>query len=160
MNYLKPDIKAKKLWRITRFISFLVFLTISASLSLLAFFTWKEALPIFIFVGSLIVLWRLLAMLIYPHIEYKQWFYAVSSDKLEIRHGIFFIKKIIIPIYRIQHISIIQGPFARLFKLFTVEISLASGDFKIVGLTENIARDISEKIKDSLYYNIDAGDFK
>ena len=43
-----------------------------------------------------------LGLLLYPELEYRQWGYIVEEDRVVIRHGIFFVKKVIIPIIRIR----------------------------------------------------------
>ena len=95
------------------------------------------------------------AFLIYPEIEYRQWRYLITEDKVEIRHGIFFVETTIIPIVRIQHITISQGPIRRRFGLFGVKISLASGEHEIVGLTEEKAARVSDYLKTRLYVRLE-----
>ena len=51
-----------------------------------------------------------------------------------------------IPIIRIQNVNTNQGPIQRIFKLYSVELALASGTFDIVGLSKETAEDISEKL--------------
>jgi len=89
----------------------------------------------------------LIGIILYPIIEYKQWRYAITEDKVEIRHGIFFITTTVIPIIRVQHITISRGPIYRKLGLSAVKIFLASGSFEIEGLRENIANTISENLK-------------
>ena len=95
-----------------------------------------------------------IGMVIFPIIEYKQWGYKVEEDKVVIRHGIFFIQKTIIPIIRIQNITISQGPINRRLGLFQVEMALASGSFSIEGLDKETADAISENLKAKLYRRI------
>ncbi len=92
----------------------------------------------------------LLSLTIFTEIQYRQWGYYIGEDKVEIRKGIFFISTEIIPVVRIQHINSNKGPIDRAFKLATVEISTASGSFKIVGLDEVRVTEISENLKNKL----------
>jgi len=92
----------------------------------------------------------LIGIVIYPIIEYKQWRYAITEDKVEIRHGIFFVTTTVIPIIRVQHITISRGPIYRKLGLSSVKIFLASGSFDIEGLLENTATVISESLKSSV----------
>ena len=77
--------------------------------------------------------------------------YMISDEKIEIIHGIFFIKRDIIPVIRIQNITLKQGPLYRRYGLYSVVIALASGTFEIVGLNLDTAEDIAEKVREKLY---------
>ena len=161
-NLEKPDIRAKKAWRVTRLISFVVFLLLALGTNI-GTTLWSSkmmdsgylATAVYI-VSALVVLWRLLALIIYPAIEYRQWFYSISEDRVEIRHGIFFIKNSIIPIIRIQHVTVEQGPIYRRFGLYNVVISLASGNFQILGLSREKAEEISKNLNHRLYARLES----
>ncbi|MGI6256935.1 MAG: PH domain-containing protein [Anaerovoracaceae bacterium] len=163
-NLEKPDIRAKKAWRVTRLISFVVFLLLALGASIGTTLWSSEMmdsgyLPTLVYiVSALVVLWRLLALIIYPAIEYRQWFYSISEDRVEIRHGIFFIKNSIIPIIRIQHVTVEQGPIYRRFGLHNVVISLASGNFQILGLSRDKAEEISKNLNHRLYVRLESED--
>ena len=62
----------------------------------------------------------------------------------------------IVPIVRIQHITVGQGPIYRKLGLFKVTIALASGTFEIVGLRDERAKEISETLRARLYTRLDA----
>ena len=149
MNYEKLDKNAILSWRIRRGISF-IFLLIIVGVGLLIMNNVgpdnKYNKYIYISTG-LLLLYKLIGIVIYPIIEYKQWRYAITEDKVEIRHGIFFVTTTVIPIIRVQHITISRGPIYRKLGLSAVKIFLASGSFEIEGLRENIANTISENLK-------------
>ncbi|MDO4546372.1 MAG: PH domain-containing protein, partial [Bacillota bacterium] len=73
----------------------------------------------------------------------------------EIVHGIFFITRDIIPVIRIQNITVKQGPIYRRYDLHTVEIALASGKFEIVGLSRQTADEIAEALRQKLYTRLE-----
>ena len=149
MNYEKLDKNAILSWRIRRGISF-IFLLIIVGVGLLIMNNVgpdnKYNKYMYISTG-LLLLYKLIGIVIYPIIEYKQWRYAITEDKVEIRHGIFFVTTTVIPIIRVQHITISRGPIYRKLGLSAVKIFLASGSFEIEGLRENIANTISENLK-------------
>jgi len=157
MNYEKPDPKALTGWRIGRLIGLciLLILAVGASIAVNLIDDLKEAaIPVYLIGGALVLL-GLLGMLILPVIEYRQWKYLMTDEKVEIVHGIFFVSTTIVPIVRIQHITIEQGPIYRKLGLFTVTIALASGTFQIVGLQEERAREISETLRARLYNRLE-----
>ena len=163
MNYEKPDPKAITGWRIGRLISLVIFLILGVAASIVVTIVDElspAALWVYLVSGGLVML-NLLGFLILPGIEYRQWKYLITDEKVEIVHGIFFVTTSIVPIVRIQHITVGQGPIYRKLGLFTVSIALASGTFEIVGLREDRAREISETLRARLYTRLDAhGDTK
>ena len=152
MDFEKLDEKAILSWRIRRIIS-LIFIIITVGGLLLIInnigLDNKYRKYIYIAIG-LLLLYKLRGIIIFPIIEYKQWRYAITKDKVEIRHGIFFITTTVIPIIRVQHITISRGPIYRKLGLSSVKIFLASGSFDIEGLLENTATVISESLKSSV----------
>ena len=152
MEYEKLDEKAILSWRIRRIISFFVILiTVVAGLLILNNTELDNNYRNYIYIATgLLLLYKLIGIILYPIIEYKQWRYAITEDKVEIRHGIFFITTTVIPIIRVQHITISRGPIYRKLGLSAVKIFLASGSFEIVGLSENNANIISESLKSSV----------
>ena len=149
MEYEKLDEKAILSWRIRRIISFFVILiTVVAGLLILNNTELDNKYRNYIYIATgLLLLYKLIGIILYPIIEYQQWRYAITEDKVEIRHGIFFVTTTVIPIIRVQHITISRGPIYRKLGLSAVKIFLASGSFEIEGLRENIANTISENLK-------------
>ncbi|MCQ4638240.1 PH domain-containing protein [Anaerovorax odorimutans] len=158
MDYIKLDKKAITSWRIGRAISFVILLLICCALWAGSIFI-PQTEPyrwILQLVLGLLMLYKLLGILIYPLIEYRQWGYYITEDKVDIRHGIFFVTNTIIPIIRIQHITVSQGPINRRMGLYGVEMSLASNSFKIECLAKEVADEIAENLKNRLYTRLEA----
>ena len=107
-----------------------------------------------IFVVGVIIL-LLLNTIIYPAIEYKQWRYAITKDKIEFSEGIFYIKTVVIPIIRIQHIQMNQGPINRSFKLADIQIATAGGMHKIPNIELERAEEISEYLKNKVQEKVE-----
>ena len=153
MDYQKPDPRAVKAWRIGQGIAFAVLLLIAAGvlviLQLSGWASWWRYV-----IGGAAVFAAAAqgaAMCVLPKIEYRQWGYLIEEDKVVIRHGIFFVKTSIVPVIRIQNITMSQGPVNRKLGLYKLELSLASGSFEIVGLDKETAETISENLKSRLY---------
>lgn len=156
-QYQKPERRAIKAWRLRRLITLVVWSVVLAGLlatrHLLAL---GMVMDIACGLAGALVAYKLAGLFIYPLIEYRQWKYLISDEKVEIVHGIFFIERNIIPAIRIQNITIQQGPIYRKFGLHTVEIALASGTFEIEGLSKETAEDISEKMRERLYTRLES----
>lgn len=157
-EYKKPERAAIKAWRLLRAIALIVLIVIAgviiAGMSLAE--VDVRTLLIACAFAAVVLVCQTATLCIFPLIEYKQWKYQISDDKVEIIHGIFFIKRDIIPTIRMQNITIKQGPIYRRFGLFTVEIALASGTFEIVGLDGETAQEIADKLRAKLRERLQA----
>lgn len=158
LEYKKVDSKAIKSWRIGWAIWLVISLAAAIPLEIwLSGLGWNSVWKsVIMVVIVLVVLYIAVGLALFPAIEYKQWGYLVEEDKVVIRHGIFFIKKTIIPIIRIQNITVSQGPINRKLGLYQVEMALASGSFSIEGLDKETADSISENLKNRLYQRVKA----
>lgn len=157
-EYKKPEREAIKAWRLSKAIALIVLIVIAGVIiagMLLAEVDVRMLLIACAF-AAVVLVCQTAALCIFPLIEYKQWKYQISDDKVEIIHGIFFIKRDIIPTIRMQNITIKQGPIYRRFGLFTVEIALASGTFEIVGLDGETAQEIADKLRAKLRERLQA----
>ena len=157
MEYKKLDERAVKSWRIGRIIALGIVLAVVIPISvLLQLSSWESIWKtIIICAMALIAIYTAAGILIYPGLEYLQWGYIIEEDKVVIRHGIFFVKKTIIPIIRIQNITVSQGPINRKLGIYKLEMALASGSFEIEGLDKETADSISEGLKTKLYKRLE-----
>lgn len=155
MEYKKLDRKMIAGWRIARAIRLVCFLlpTIAVTIFVHNDAIWWDI----VFYGLWIVCaYCLLGLILYPPIEYRQWGYYIDEEKVVIRHGLFFIRQTMIPVIRIQNITVSQGPINRHLGLYKVEIALASGSHEIVGLDQETADTISESLRTKLYRRMEA----
>ncbi|MDF2566851.1 MAG: Bacterial rane flanked domain family [Oscillospiraceae bacterium] len=157
MDYQKLDKKIIRSWRIGKLIRLIIlaiiFGTPTLILSLYDFF--KPAAP-YVYLGvGLLLFYAFITFIFYPIIEYRQWGYLITQDRVEIKHGIFFIQTSVIPILRIQHITISQGPINRKLGLSSVEIHTTSSDFTIEGLQDEQAQYVAEVLKSRLYIRLE-----
>lgn len=160
MKYEKLDKKAILSWRIGRIIGFIIFGAIL--IGGLLFANNSEALETYMHYGYIVagimLIYMLVGIIVYPEIEYRQWRYMITEDKVELQHGIFFVKTTVIPIIRVQHITMSRGPIYRKLGLSKVTIFLASGSFEIEGLNENVANMISENLKTRVFERLNKED--
>lgn len=152
-NYQKPERAAIKAWRLSKVIALIVMMIIAGIIIAVMLLAEASAEPLIAVcaLAAIVLTFQIIAVCIFPIIEYRQWKYQITDDKVEIIHGIFFIKRNIVPTVRMQNITIKQGPIYRRFGLFTVEIALASGTFEIAGLSETVAQDIADKLREKLH---------
>ncbi|QNU68416.1 PH domain-containing protein [Ruminiclostridium herbifermentans] len=157
MEYQKLDSRILISWRIVRLISLVIVgLILTVALIIMSRVTFLEAYLIYGYiVAGIILSYMLLGLFLYPAIEYRQWGYIISDDRVEIRHGIFLIKITVIPIVRIQHITISQGPINRRLGISTINVHTASGVFAIEGISSEEASAMAEMLKSKLYIRLE-----
>ncbi|HEY5583627.1 MAG TPA: PH domain-containing protein [Ruminiclostridium sp.] len=160
MEYNKLDKRILVSWRLVRLIGvFIIEAIMATTMVLLSKQSFFEPYIFFayMFIGITTV-YMLMALYLFPAIEYRQWGYIISEDRVEIRHGIFFVKNTVIPIVRVQHITISQGPINRKLGISVVNIHTASGQFGIEGISNEDASSIAEGLKSKLYTRLDSQD--
>jgi len=150
--FQKLDPRIIKSWKISRWIRFgFFFLILGIPTLILGQQDFFAEIAIYILTfEALFGAYLIITPFLYPLIEYRQWGYVITEDRVEIKHGIFFIQATIIPIIRIQHVTIAQGPINRKLGISTITINTASGVFKIEGLSDENAKVIAQSLKSKL----------
>lgn len=165
MEYSNLSAKAKKSWFVARLITTII---VSSILIIgVWFITYKMKfkyavmfqLPIDISV-AIIILVLLINTFIYPIIEYKQWRYIITKDKVDFIHGIYITKRTIIPMVRIQHIVITEGFINRFLNLVNIDIHTAGGVHTIPNIELEKANEISDYLKDKIIKKVEGYDAK
>jgi membrane protein YdbS with pleckstrin-like domain len=155
-DFQKLDPKIITSWKITRWIRvgfFVILLGIPTLILATQEFFSIIAIPVLVFDG-LVAAYLMVTVFLYPLIEYRQWGYIITEDRVEIRHGIFFLQTTVIPVIRVQHVTISQGPINRRLGISTIEINTASGVFKIEGISDTNAKSIADSLKSKLLIRI------
>lgn len=140
---LPTDIKW--IWRLNAIIDFVILGIITA-----AFFIWKMTAPvnmknalgiisIALLVVTIVIFVIELSIVSY---HWNFWTYYIDEQYVELHHGYFFRKQIIIPIARIQNVTLKQGPILRLKDLQKIEIVTAAGARDIAGIKTSQADDL------------------
>ncbi len=81
-----------------------------------------------------------------PWLRMRFWRYEVRENEMEIQHGIFVIKRHLIPMVRIQYVDTEHGPLMRYFGLTTLSISTAATRFAIPALPKQRAEELRGEI--------------
>ena len=87
-----------------------------------------------------------LDLLISPRIEYATWRYDVTPTDVDLYHGVFVKKRVLVPLVRVQHVQTKQGPILRAHGLATVTVSTAGESFEIPGLAEADAEALRDRV--------------
>lgn len=108
------------------------------------------SIPIFLFTSfwALIpgILLSVHLIFLKPGLEYRQWLYKITDRFVDYTHGIFFTKRTIIPISRIQHLDIRQGPIQKRLGLANVVIFTAGQSHEIEAVLSSEAQSMVDSI--------------
>jgi uncharacterized protein len=92
-----------------------------------------------------------------PKRRYARWGYDMSNDRLRISQGYMFHSDTIVPLGRIQHIDVDQGPVQRFYDLATLSVHTAGNHGSTVtlpGLLHADALEMREAIRAHIRSNI------
>ena len=66
-----------------------------------------------------------------PSLRWQRWRYEIREDEIDLRHGLFTIRRTLVPIRRIQHVDTSSGLLQNAFGLATVIFHTAAGATEI-----------------------------
>ena len=125
--------RALTVWRITGVLqSIFTLLLVAGAISLAVIFDWSN----WVIVVAVLVLIVESYLFIYllPQLRWNRWRYEVRDQEIELQHGVFIIKRTLVPMIRVQHVDTNQGPLLRKYQLATVLISTAATVHEIPAL--------------------------
>ncbi|WP_088043695.1 PH domain-containing protein [Bacillus sp. EAC] len=141
----RPSPKMRSVWRITSLLSSISLVALPIIYYfLMRYFSFPTLFIIVLSVGVIGLI--LFTTLFLPSLKMKYTAYEIYENELEIQKGMFVIKRIIIPMVRVQHVTTEVGPLLRRYGLSTVNISTAATTHKIEGLEHHIAENLRDKI--------------
>lgn len=139
----------KTIWRLQEFINFGIAAVVAGVLFGLQHFTTGRLNTGLFWVGTgilvLAVLSLLIVLLLIPY-RWHFWTYYLDEQQIALHHGYFFRKQVIIPIARVQNVTLKQGPLLRLKSLQKVIIQTAAGSHEIDGLEMHQASALKDQI--------------
>jgi membrane protein YdbS with pleckstrin-like domain len=100
-------------------------------------------------VGSLVLLSVFLLSVWWPSLAFERWGYAIQEDQLLIAHGVLFRSMVAIPLGRVQHVDVRQGPIEQWLGLARLSVHTASGlgsDGVIPGLEMQVAMGLRDRL--------------
>jgi membrane protein YdbS with pleckstrin-like domain len=114
---------------------------------------FRDVLPIAgMAAGPLLLVW-LWRVLIAPPRTWRRWGYAFTGSEVHVAHGLIVESCTIVPVSRIQHFDIIQGPIERMFGVCTLAVHTAGTDASVVPVP-GLSRVTAESIRDAIRLRI------
>lgn len=144
------DRKVITIWRQRALILNLSIWAVIAALLVLTFLFdwWRPFYLIAAILAALNILDLVLAVWLFPPIQYRTFFYAIRKEDLLIQEGLFVIRQTVIPFTRVQNVETEQGPLLRRQHLTSVSITTAADSKVIPALDEQDARDLRDQISE------------
>lgn len=147
---LRPlDPHAIKLWRVAEQIAVAVVMGPSLVAVLVSsYFKPHAAIGMIAGWGCLTSLW-LWHSLWYPPRRYESWGYRIDDRVLETRSGRLFQTTRLLPLNRLQHVDLHQGPLERYFGLARLELHTAGTENASITIP-GLAREEAVRLRDHL----------
>ncbi|MCI0766800.1 PH domain-containing protein [Bacillus sp. TL12] len=147
-NEIHPDMV--KVWKARVLIELgISILVILAYLFFMIKFNWW-AWILYVLIG-LTVVYTPFEYFVLQKLRQRYHSYQLNEEELEIQHGMFTVKRVLVPMIRVQHVTIEQGPIMRKHGLAELQISTAATSHSIPGLkmreAEQLKRQIGELAK-------------
>jgi len=136
-----------------RLVLFWVPFTAMAVAGITAVWSFTAAIAIgvsFLFLRFLTALW-------WPVLSWQRWGYRLTDRELLITRGVLLRSITAIPVSRVQHVDVLQGPLEQWLELARLQVHTASGlgaDGSIPGLE----RPIADQLRDRLVHAEERGD--
>lgn len=90
----------------------------------------------------LVVAWAIAV----PFVRYRHWRWELHEEELDLLHGAWRIVRTIVPITRIQHVSVERTGWTDAFGLVRLHVHTAAGKTTIPGLERATADDLRDRI--------------
>jgi membrane protein YdbS with pleckstrin-like domain len=81
-----------------------------------------------------------------PVLRHRRWRWGLGEDELDLVHGVYAVTRTIVPLTRIQHVSVQRTGWSDLFGLVEVDVSTAAGTTTIPALTRPQGDELRDRI--------------
>ncbi|MER2260438.1 MAG: PH domain-containing protein [Psychrobacillus sp.] len=139
------SIKGLRVWRIYGIIQTLVVLLLGVGTGVINYFT-GDYIWLYIVAGAVVLLFGYLFIYLFPKVRWSRWRYEVRDQEIELQHGLFVVKRTLVPMVRVQHVDTEQGPILRKYDLAAITISTAATSHTIPALITEEADELRGRI--------------
>jgi membrane protein YdbS with pleckstrin-like domain len=92
------------------------------------------------------LLWAALSIAVFPRLRWRLWRYDLDAHELDLRRGLFVVRRTLVPLIRVQHVDTVQGPIGKRLGLSSVTVSTAAGKHEIPALSDTAADALRDRI--------------
>lgn len=101
-----------------------------------------------------VLLWAAWSVLLAPSRRWRRRAFAFTERELHVAHGVFTWVHTVVPVRRVQHIDLTQGPLERRYGLATLVLHTAGTEHSRVA-APGLAREEAESIRDAIWGSIE-----
>ncbi|MBD7946149.1 PH domain-containing protein [Psychrobacillus sp. Sa2BUA9] len=139
------SVKGLRVWRIYGIIQTLIVLLLGIGTGVINYFTGNY-IWLYIVAGAGVLLVGYLLIYLFPKVRWSRWRYEVRDQEIELQHGLFVVKRTLVPMVRVQHVDTEQGPILRKYDLASITISTAATSHTIPALITEEADELRGRI--------------
>jgi len=81
-----------------------------------------------------------------PFLRHRRWRWGLDEEELDLVHGVWEVTRTIVPLTRIQHVSVQRTGWSDLFGLVSLHVSTAAGTTTIPALTRPQGDELRDRI--------------
>ena len=141
------SMKGLRVWRIYGMMQTFMVLFIAIGAVVLTYIVdWPRW--IFIITASVVIIYAYFFIYLFPKIKWLRWRYEVRESEIELQHGLFIVKRTLIPMMRVQHVDTSQGPILRKYNLAGITVSTAATNHVIPVLVTEEADELRNRISE------------
>ena len=137
--------KGLRVWRIYGTFQTLFVLILAVGVSIANYFLGSYVW-VYIVAGAVVVAVAYLLIYLFPKVRWTRWRYEVREQEIELQHGLFVVKRTLVPMVRVQHVDTEQGPILRKYDLASITISTAATNHTIPALITDEADQLRQRI--------------
>lgn len=143
INRISP--KGLKVWRLYGFIHSSILVILAIGIGTL---NWWLVGPWWVYVicAAVSIIYAYIFVYLFPKLRWLRWRYEVREQEIELQHGLFIVKRTLVPMVRVQHVDTEQGPILRKYDLASITISTAATNHTIPALITDEADELRSRI--------------
>jgi membrane protein YdbS with pleckstrin-like domain len=134
---------ARAFWTLTALIQVLVALVVAGVIG-------SRVLPdaLHVPLALVFVAGALVHVLVLPGLRWRRWRYEVREQEIDLRRGVFSVRRTLVPMNRVQHVDTRRTVVSEWFGLASVVFHTAADAIEIPALSEADAAEIRDRIAD------------
>jgi uncharacterized protein len=105
----------------------------------------EVGLPVWV-VPAVVAVLGVTAVVVLPRLRWRRWRYEVREDEIDLRAGLWTIRRTLVPIRRVQHVDTESGLLQTFFDLATVTFHTAAGATEIPALQRAEAERVRSRV--------------
>lgn len=137
--------KGLRVWRLYGIMQTILMLLLAIGAGVLAYI-FKGPWWIYVIAVAVVIIYAYLFIYLFPKIKWLRWRYEVRESEIELQHGLFIVKRTLIPMVRVQHVDTSQGPILRKYNLAGITVSTAATNHVIPALVTEEADELRSRI--------------